>query len=282
MTILVTGATGNVGGSVVRQLLDKGIVPRALTRDPGNATVPAGVELVRGDLTEPDSLPAALDGVDHVFLFAVGGTGPAFAEAAVKAGVRHVVFLSSLAVVGGTAQTNPIARLHAAIEDAVRTSGLQWTFLRPGAFATNALDWAPQIRATGVVRTPYGEAVQTPIHEADIAAVGVTAFTEAGHAGKAYSLTGPEALTLREQVALIGTAIGRPVALEELGEDEFKAAVADHMPPGYADQLLTYWRGSVGTTPPALPTVQEVTGRPARTFAQWTRDHAADFATSAP
>jgi uncharacterized protein YbjT (DUF2867 family) len=277
MTILVTGATGNVGGSVVTQLLDRGIVPRVLTRDPGKAVFPAGVEAVKGDLAAPDTLPAALDGVEQVFLFAVGGSGPAFAAAARAAGVRKVVFLSSMAVVGSGARTNAIGLLHAEIEDAVRDAGLQWTFLRPGAFATNALGWAQQIRATGVVRAPHGGAAHTSIHEADIAAVGVAALTEDGHDGKGYSLTGPEALTQVDEVRLIGEAIGRPTRLEEISEEAFRAAVVDRMPPGFADQLLAYWRGSVGTTPEVLSTVEDVTGRPARTFRQWAQDHAADF-----
>lgn len=281
MTILVTGATGNVGGSVVTQLLERGIVPRVLTRDPGRAAFPPGVEAVKGDLAAPETLPAALDGVEQMFLFAVGGTGPAVAAAAKAAGVRQVVFLSSMAVVGAGARSNPIGRLHAEIEDAVRDAGLRWTFLRPGAFATNALGWAPQIRATGVVRSPHAGAVRTSIHEADIAAVGVAALTEDGHDGKGYSLTGPEALTQAEEVALIGEAIGRPTRLEEISEEEFKQAVADRMPSGFADQMLSYWRASVGTTPPVLSTVEDVTGRPARTFGQWARDHAADFRSPA-
>jgi len=277
MTILVTGATGNVGGSVVTQLLDLGIVPRVLTRDPGKAAFPAGVEAVKGDLAAPDTLPAALDGVEQVFLFAVGGSGPAFAAAARAAGVRKVVFLSSMAVVGSGARTNAIGLLHAEIEDAVRDAGLQWTFLRPGAFATNALGWAQQIRATGVVRAPHGGAAHASIHEADIAAVGVAALTEDGHDGKGYSLTGPEALTQVEEVRLIGEAIGRPTRLEEISEEAFREGVVDRMPPGFVDQLLAYWRDSVGTTPEVLSTVEDVTSRPARTFGQWARDHAADF-----
>src|SRR5213078_483309 len=107
----------------------------------------------------------------RMFLYALGGTGPSVAAAAKAAGVRQVVFLSSMAVVTDGARTNAIGRLHAEIEDAVRDAGLRWTFLRPGAFATNALGWAPQIRATGMVRSPHPGAVRTSIHEADIAAV---------------------------------------------------------------------------------------------------------------
>lgn len=277
MTILVTGATGNVGGQVLSQLVSRGATTRVLTRRPNHPALAGATDLRRGDLTNPATLAAALDGVTTVFLYAVARSGPLFARAARAAGVRKVVFLSSIAVEEDTSGNNPIELLHAEVEEAVRDAGLGWTFLRPADFAANALAWVPQIRAGGTVGLPYPDAVGTAIHEADIAAVAVTALVEDGHEGRAYPLTGPQALTQADRLAAIGAALGRELRFEKISEDEYRREWQGRIPAGTTDQLLTYWRESVDTSPAVLPTVAEVTNRPARTFAQWARDHAADF-----
>ncbi|MGK5555870.1 SDR family oxidoreductase [Actinomadura kijaniata] len=177
--VLVTGATGTVGRQVTAQLAEAGAEVRALTRDPRAA----GTEAVRGDLTDPPSLRAAMAGVDAVFLvwpFATAkGLPPVLDMVAEHA--RRVVYLSSAAVREG--------ERHA--ESMIKRSGLEWTFLRPHAFSANALAWADQIRAGGVVRSPYPAATTAPIHEHDIAAVAVRALLSEGHAGTAPLLTGP-------------------------------------------------------------------------------------------
>ena len=275
---LVTGATGNVGGQVVAQLVDGGHAVRALTRHPEAAVLPAGVEPVAGDLTRPDTLTGALAGVSAAFLFPAPGCGPAFAEAARAAGVRRVVLLSSGDVVDGVdRQSNAIARFHADVERALADAGLEWTFVRPGGFATNTLQWAPQIRATGVVTAPYGNASLAPIHEADVAAVAVRALTTDGHAGARYRLTGPDVLTLAEQLAVIGDALGRKLRFEEITPEVARERMVRHLPAPIVDALLGIF--AEATTRPAtvLPTVEEVTGAPARTFARWVADHRADF-----
>ncbi|MGW5645523.1 NAD(P)H-binding protein [Saccharopolyspora sp. NPDC003752] len=276
MTVLVTGATGNVGRRVVDRLLAAGTQVRALTRRPEAAGLPGDVEVFRGDLTDSDALAKALAGVGSMFLFPVPEGIEAFVERAKAAGVRRVVVLSSKAV--EFADGNAIGERHRVIEEAVEAGGFEWTFLRPGAFATNTLAWAGSIRAEGVVREPFVDAQQTPIHEDDIAAVAETALLEDGHAGAAYALSGPEALTVREQVQAISAAIGREIGLEEQTLEQARAhMIAKGVPEAIVDALLSYGARNVENAEPPVRTVEQVTGRPARTFAQWAVDHADDF-----
>lgn len=191
--ILVTAATGNVGGSVVRQLVDAGERVRALTRHPASTNLPSRVDVIGGDLTEPGSLGTAFDGIRQMFLFPIPSTAAEVTVRAVASGVQHIVLLSSSATEDGP--DNYIGAVHRAVEQAVLVSGADWTFLRPGGFATNTLSWAPSIRADRVVRLPFPDASVNPIHEDDIAAVAVTALLGDGHAGARYQLTGPKSLT---------------------------------------------------------------------------------------
>ncbi|MCA1655962.1 MAG: nuclear transport factor 2 family protein, partial [Pseudonocardiaceae bacterium] len=121
-------------------------------------------------------------------------------------------------------------------------------------------------------------AARSLIHERDIAEVAVRALTENGHAGAAYVLTGPAALTQAEQVRVLGEVAGRPATVEEVTPEEARAQVLEWADPEYADSALTYWASLVDTPEPVTRTVEEVTGTPARTFEQWARDHVADFA----
>src|SRR5215211_365706 len=211
--ILVTGATAPVGRSIVEQLVAAGRDVRALTRDPAKADLPAGAEVVAGDLSDPASLAAALKNVSAVFLLAaVPGFVPTFLQAAREAGLRRVVFQSSGAVDDAAdVQPNAITAFHHDIERAIKDSGLEWTFLRLEVASADALQWAfdvpSQLKAGDVVRGPYAQAAGSPIHPADFAAVAVAALTEDQHAGKAYYLTGPKSLTHIEQVRLIGEAL---------------------------------------------------------------------------
>jgi uncharacterized protein YbjT (DUF2867 family) len=276
--ILVTGATGNVGRNVLELLVEGGHPVRALTRRPQEAAWPAEVEVVAGDLGDAGSLRTALDGVDAVFLFAVPGSGEGFVAAAREAGVRRVVLLSSGAVDDAAeAQEDPIAAYHAEIEHALRGSGLEWTFLRPDVFAANTLMWAGQTRSGDVVRGAYAAAAAAPVHEADIAAVAVAALTEDGHGGRTYELTGPESLTHAEQAMLIGAVLGRPITYQELPADTVKEMMSAHVPAPILDGIFRIWAGSVGRTAPTTADIEKVTGRPARSYRDWVRDHAAAF-----
>jgi uncharacterized protein YbjT (DUF2867 family) len=285
--ILVTGATGNVGREVVSQLLAEDVRVRAVARRTESAGLPSQAEVVYGNLSVPASLDPCLDGMDAVFLVwqaAPGGVDAGLERIVRRA--RRIVFLSNLTVRDGVEeQKYPVTTLHARIERMIEASGVQWTFLRPGAFAANARGWwAPQIRAGDVVRWPCAGAVTSPIHERDIAAVAVRALCGEEHAGAKYILTGPQSLSQRDQVRIISEAIGRPLRFEEIPPDAARTELMKTMPASIADMLIAAWQdteyaGSDAIGKPALvtSTVAEVTGVPARSFHDWAVDHGAEF-----
>ena len=280
-TFLVTGATGNIGSRVVSQLLTKGARVRALTRNPESANLPPEVEIVRGDLSDPATFDRCLDGVDAVFLVwlaPVAAAASALAQIAKCA--RRIVFLSSPHRTPHPffQQPNPMATLHAEIERLIQTSGLQWIFLRPGAFAINARNWwAQQIRQGDIVRWPYAAAATAPIHECDVASVAVRALCEDGHAEAEYVLTGPQSLTQKEQVSVIGDVIGRPLRFDEIPPEAARREMCALMPASIADMLLNAFAAAVGQPAFVTSTIAQITGVPARTFHDWAIDHAAEF-----
>ncbi|MBC6457013.1 NAD(P)H-binding protein [Actinomadura sp. HBU206391] len=272
--LLVTGATGNVGRNVVAQLLDAGEKVRAITRDPGARTLPGDVEVLAGDLTRPETLPAALRGVDRAFLFPLFGALGGFFDVARQAGLEHVVLLSSSAVT--LPSPGWIGDRHLECESAVAASGLSWTYVRPGAFMANDLAWAAQIAAGGVVRGAYGRASTAPIDERDIAAVAVRSLL-APRPGMAYELTGPESLTQIDRVRIIGETIGSPLRFEEVPAEQIRRQLIERIPPQGADFLLARLAEAQDGAAETLPTVEEVTGRPAFGYAEWVAHRAADF-----
>lgn len=277
MTVLVTGAHGHVGRAVIAQLKAAGIPAVAATREPPPAAPDEGVEWRQADLTRPETLKPVLRGVRAIFLYSEPSTIDGLISAACGTGVERVVLLSSASTLALDAETNLIARRHRAVEHALSTSDFAWTFLRPAAFATNALHWAASIRAEGVVRAPYPHAHSAPIHECDIGAVAVRALTEPGHDRVAHVLTGPESITQERQADLIAEAVGRPVRFEEISARRARALMARSMPPDAADTVLGYLRRTDGVPVTVSDAVPEITGRPARTFAEWAADHRAEF-----
>ncbi len=277
--ILVTGATGNVGRQVVVQLLAAGADVRAFARHAGSAGLPDEVGIVEGDLSRPDTLEAALPGIDTVFLvwpFLTGEGATAVLDVIAKY-ARRVVYLSSSGVDENTErQTDPINQLHADMERLIERSGLEWTVLRSDTIASNARGWAGQIRATGVVRGP-DIAPTAVIHERDIAAVATHALTDGRHAGARHVLTGPQVLSRAEQVHMIGEAIGRPLRFEKLPPRVAREQMlADGRPPALVEALLA----GAETRPQSdliTSTVEQITGVPARTFRSWAQEHADDF-----
>jgi uncharacterized protein YbjT (DUF2867 family) len=272
--ILVSGATGNVGGQVVRGLAAAGRPVRALTRDPARARFPDGVEVVAGDLSRPGSLGAALAGVEALFLIKSGNEAEV-AAAAKRAGVRRIVLLSALAA--QTRLDSAIGRDHLVAEHTVQSAGLDWTLLRPGQFASNTLRWAPQVRAGDTVRAPFGDVALPTIHPADIAAVAAAALTTTDHCGQTYGLSGPAAVTPREQLRAIGAALGRDLDFQEIPAEQARARMLEHAPPVVVDAALALIGSPTAEEVAVLPAVERVTGAPARTFAQWARDNAAAF-----
>ncbi|MEU1159751.1 NAD(P)H-binding protein [Streptomyces sp. NPDC005921] len=274
--IAVTGATGNVGRALVERLVAGGQPVRALTRDPERAGLPDKAEVVK---FQADDQAALFAGVSRLFLYVQGAGGrmPELLDAARTAGVRHVVLLSSGIIQEGADETHPIHIMHATAERQIRDSGLTWTFLRPNAFATNAFQWAPQIRAGNTVRGVFAGMLTAPIHEDDIAAVAERALLDDGHEGAAHRLTGPAATTNTDQIAAIARAVGRELTFVEVPPQEAGPLLFPQTPPELVRGLLKAFEATVGVPPEITTTVEEITGRPARTFARWAEDHAADF-----
>jgi uncharacterized protein YbjT (DUF2867 family) len=278
---LVIGGTGTVGRQVVSQVAARGAKVRAMARNPGAARLPPQVDVVRGDLTLPETLDACLDGIDTVFLV---WTAPAAAVAPalerITKHARRIVFLSAPIKTAHPLfqQPNPLKALFEQIERLIETSGLAWTILRPGMFAANALSWwAPQLRAGDVVRWPYLSAPTAPIDERDIAAVAVRALCEEGHGGAEYVLTGPESSTQFEQLSTIGRVIGRSLRIEEISPDEARRELLTIGPLVAVNMLLDAWAAALGQPAFVTSTVANITGAPARAFADWVTDHSAEF-----
>jgi uncharacterized protein YbjT (DUF2867 family) len=278
MVTVVFGARGNVGRHVAAGLLIAGERVRVTSRNPATADFPAQVQVAAANLDQPETLPAVLAGARKAFLYAKPAGIAGFVEAARTAGVQHLVLLSSAAIVSASADRSPIARQHRAVELAIEQSGIDWTFIRPGMFAANTRWWwAQSIRRASAVRLPYPDAHTAPVHEKDIAGVAVTALTEHGHSHQAYTVYGPQSLTLRQQVTHIGDAIGREISLSVTTAALAREELAATMPPAAADAVLSAWEAGNGRPAPTSDIAAKITGRPARTFAEWAADHAGDF-----
>ena len=265
-TILVTGATGNAGGELVRVL------------EAGNHPV---LPLVRGpdglpDLNRPASLRPVLEGVRGLFLLAGYDDMPGVLKEAAQAGVERVVLLS-----GSSAESrdtaNAISRYMIRSEEAVRASGLSWTILRPHAFMSNALRWAPQLAAGDIVHAQFPYAVSTVIDPYDLASVAAMALTSPGHDGATYRLTGPEALRPEDQVRILSDALGRNLTFVGLTDDETRAELSQTAPPEYVDAFWSFYVDGALDESVRTPTVAEVTGRSPRSFQQWASDHVQAF-----
>ncbi len=297
MTILVTGATGNIGRCVVDRLVGAGQRVRAMTRTPQGAHLPAGVEVAYGDFELPETWADVLKGIERVYLFpfayVISESDVGFVSEAVQAGVRRFVVHSAAAAAfppGDDQNDQSISplRRHLAMErDAhreqellVEASGAEWTHVRPGLLAAGALDWAEQIRAGYPVREPYGAAGEALVHEADVAEVAVAALLTDAHICTAYTITGPSKVSQAEQVAAIAAATDQDIRFEELTPE---AALEYWHAQGYPEDITDWLIESLAATVdgpglvPATDTFQRITGRPPRTFAQWAIDHADVF-----
>ncbi|MFI6681199.1 NAD(P)H-binding protein [Kribbella sp. NPDC050470] len=263
--IVVTGATGNVGRPLVEALTAAGEQVRAVSR---KATgFPA-------DLTEPETLKPALEGADAVFLLtsadflARGNLGDVMGVVR-GAGVARVVLLSSQGV--GT-QRHP-----SGLEDVVKTSGLEWTMLRPGNFASNAFQWAESVRTRRLIEAPYGDIALPAVDPSDIAEVAGVVLREPGHAGAIYTLTGPEPVSPRQQAAAIGEAVGEPVQFVELSRADARSRMLTFMPEPVVESTLDILGEPTAEEQRVSPDVERVLGRPARSFAQWATRNAPAF-----
>ncbi|MGW0826071.1 NAD(P)H-binding protein [Streptomyces sp. NPDC002845] len=280
--LLITGASGTVGAETARLVAAQGEAVRLLSRAPSRLVPPAGpVEVAHGDYADPASLRSALCGVRAALLITNDPTRPELdrnlAEAAREAGVQHVVKLSTLSV------TDPlphglITRWHSAGEAFIRSSGLEWTFLRPRAFMSNTLAWASGIKAEGVVRAYPADTPVACVDPRDIAAVAAAALTRPGHRGTSYALTGPQALTARQQVGIIADVLGRPLLFQARSAAQARRELEKRYPAAAVQALLDSATLRPGNDKSRTEkAVEQVVQRPARSFADWVRDHADCF-----
>ncbi|WP_439680532.1 NAD(P)H-binding protein [Embleya sp. MST-111070] len=271
--IVITGATGNIGRTLVGQLAAAGEDVVAVSRRPQLTDLPNGVRHARADVGDSASMRPVLDGADALFVLLAGelnahGESPDnLVGAAADAGVGRIVLVSSQ-----LNTTRPQAPSHArlrAFEAAVRTSGTDFTILRPGAFASNAFAWAESVRGKRTVFAPFGDSALPVVDPTDIADMAAVVLREDGHAGRTYELTGPEAISPRRQTEVISAALGEPVAFVELSREEAHAHMAQFMP----EEAIGGTLDALGLPLPAEvevgPDVANVLGRPARPFAEW-------------
>lgn len=282
--IVVTGATGNVGREVVAALAERGLPVRAVVRNraraagPEAGSFPAGVDVVQGDLDLPESVTPALRGAQAAFLLGGWSDMPGLLSRVADAGVGHVVLLTSRCVVGGRPD-NAITRTWLDSEAAVRESGVPWTFLHPSGYHSNALRWLPQLREGDVVRQPWPHVPVAAIDPADIGAVAAAVLAEpAPHAGRSHELSGPEALTPGDQVAMLGRALSRPLRYEAVSDEDAKAEMADTTPQPFIDAFFRFYSEGEFDDSRVVSTVRQLTGREPGSFERWASDHAGAFA----
>jgi uncharacterized protein YbjT (DUF2867 family) len=274
--ILVTGAKGNVGGELVRRLLDAGQRVRALVRRRAGLAFPEGVETVTGDLDEPESLSPALEGARSVFLLGGNKDMNGLLLAIRRAGVKHVVLLSSRSVVGGH-PSNAIVAMWLKSEAAVRSSGVPWTILQPSSFMSNALRWLPQLRAGDVVRAPFAGVPIAAIDPYDIAEVAARALTSEGHDAKTHVLSGPAAMLPAEQIRILAAVLGRPLRLEPQSDEEAREELTRSFPAPFVEAFFRFYAEGEFDDSVVLPKVRELTGREPRRFEEWAKMHADAF-----
>jgi uncharacterized protein YbjT (DUF2867 family) len=277
--ILITGATGHIGKELVPLLLQSGQMLRVLVRDERKvAQLDPFIERTVGDLNDPAALVSAVHGVQGIFLVTFETRQDVqVLEAAKQARVQRIVKLSTLEASHPAIQ---VGKWHAEREELIRASGLDWTFLRPGMFMTNTIEWwADSIKAQGAVYFPGGKGRVAPVDPRDVAAVAALALTQPGHHGQAYELTGPALMTTGEMVQIIGGVLGKPVRYTDipplaarlwmLNSGMDKALVNALM------EMLTALRKNQGAI--CTETFKQVTGRAPRTFEAWCRDHIGAF-----
>ncbi|MGY4718782.1 SDR family oxidoreductase [Naumannella huperziae] len=291
MRTLITGATGLVGQHLVHALADQTDVV-ALSRNPDRARDLLGnrATVRTGDLAAPQTLADAFTDIDSLFLFCVPETASEVVRQAREVGVQHIVVLSAAAVTLGFDYGH-----HSAVEAAVKDSGLAWTMVRPGEFMANMLPiWGPMIRKDRRVRYPFADdIVGAPIHEADIADIAAISLLDPPkHAGQEYTITGPRAYTIREQIAAISRALGAEIAFEEVTREQ--ARVILHELGGQAAEtadLLLGFTDYDGAAPDdgeyseqdyselmkPSPTYRDLIGHDGRDYERWAGDHRNDF-----
>jgi uncharacterized protein YbjT (DUF2867 family) len=282
--ILVTGATGNIGSELVKQLIAKSVDARVVTRDENKVShLNPAIEAVIGDRQDPIVIKKALQGTDKVFLLPVlidekHEADRLLIDEAKRANVDRIVMISSGVLRSNP--RNPIGVLHREVELLIEESGIPWTVLRPGGFTSNALRfWADTIKSLATVFNPTGDGKSAPIAPYDIAAVAAVALTASGHEGKTYYLTGPELLSTHDQVNILSKIIGQPIQCIDIPAEVAAERLASvGLPEPLIQGLYDVWiqvRNHEGTY--QTNEVERLTGQPAQTFETWCREHRSAF-----
>lgn len=281
--ILVTGGTGAIGGELLRLLAQAGIPARALARNPDKVHALPGITWIAGDLSKPETLPPAFEGVETLFLLTHYYEDMVDLQhnaivAALSAGVTHVVKVSAFAA--SDHSRAPIGRWQYQVEQELKESGMGWTMIRPHHFMQNLLDQLEYITKEGKVYAASGDGLIPYVDFRDVAAVAFVALTQPGHVGKTYVVTGGEALSYRTASQIIGAEIGRPLLFVDETQDEARARrIREGLPPKVMESALAIaaYQRAGGKTVTITTTVADLTGRPPRTFADFVHEHAADF-----
>jgi uncharacterized protein YbjT (DUF2867 family) len=281
--ILVLGATGNIGSEVVRLLQEKRVATRVMVRDPAKVAEQFGadVEVVAGDLRDPASLPAALTGVSKVFLVTALAVDQvamknALIDAAGRAGVKHIVMSTGI---GASPDAHvQFGRWHGENQERLKQSGIAWTFVQPTFFMQNFLMSAATIKDHGAFYLPLGE--QSPVSwvdARDIAAVAAMALTESGHEGKAYTITGPAAVTCEQIAQEMSEVFGKPIRYVPVSNEAAKGAMMEAgMPEVLADAMIElYALAPPGYLADVAPSA--LGGAPARTIKDFLTDYKSFF-----
>ncbi|MEU1865991.1 NAD(P)H-binding protein [Streptomyces gardneri] len=277
--IVVTGATGNVGRPLVEALAAAGEEVTAVSRRPADG-LPAGVVHRRGDLADVDGLKELFEGAEAVYLL-VAGLGDTLrpreiVAAAVAGGVRRLVLQSSQLV--GTRHDSVSHAFLRDFEAAVRESGLEWTVLRPGGFASNAYLWAEQVRTARTVASPFADVALPVVDPADIAEVAAAALRDPAHSGRTYILTGPVGVSPREQARDLAEAVGEPVEFVVQSAAEARAHLVRFLPEDAVDGMLSVLGEPSAEEQRVSPDVERVLGRAPRPFSAWAKRNAFAFA----
>ncbi|MFF4577813.1 NAD(P)H-binding protein [Streptomyces sp. NPDC001373] len=278
MTTLITGARGKVGRAVLGRLHSARHAVRAASARPAGLDVPPGVETFELALDRPETFAAALGGVRQVFLYPEPSGIRELVKAAEAAGVEHVVLLSSSSVLGPDAEADPLASHSLKVERALASSSLTCTFLRPDAFASNSFAWAHPIGRSMPVQLAYPDAQIAPIHPEDIADIAFEALTGDSLRGRSVTLTGPESLTFRAQLAALSAAIGREIPVEHISREAAEQQMSAFMPASMVGSLLDLWAAASHGPATVADTTETLLGLPARSYARWAAENAPAFA----
>ena len=285
--ILVTGATGNNGSELIKRLSGAGIPVRGMVRKQPDASYNAlpNVEFITADFAEGGSIRRALEGIESAFLVTnsserVQEQQLRFVEEARASKLQRIVYLSQL----HADKDSPVRflRYHAVIEEAIASSGIAFTHLRPNLMMQALLGFRSAIAGEGRLYAPIGQARVSIVDIRDIAAVAMAALTQDGHEGSTYDLTGPEALTHQEMAACLSQALGKPVSFVDIAPEAMrKALLSFKVPEWQADGLIEdyahYRRGEAADISRAI---EQITGTPPRTFLTFAQDSAQAFLQS--